>query len=196
MGCASSIVTQQPTTDIVKAVRHGQQQQQHRKQQQQQDEEHTANPTLDSNQRQLIQETWRQLQPHCATIGKQVFLRIFEVEPCVKAAFNLGSTWGDSLINNPTFQKHASRFVDTIAYVVDNVDCLQTEGDPYVKSIGADHTDRAGFSVQYFDVFVKSLVFVWQRELKENFTPEVGDAWKTLFEYMAQKTKEGYDIAT
>ena len=203
MGCSSSLATQQPGTSFVKVFRRGQQQQlllQHQQdnklqQQQQENEESPGTTVLDSQQRQIVQDTWLQLQPQRANIGKQVFLRIFEVEPRVKTAFKLGSTWGDSLINNTTFQKHATRFVDTIGYVVDNVDHLQTEGDPYVLAIGADHRDRDGFSVRYFDVFVKSLMFVWQQELKEDFTPETRDAWETLFEYMAQKTKAGYDIA-
>lgn len=199
MGCSSSLATQQPGTGFVKALHRGQQkQQQQGSKQQQQQQQHEASPCtpiLDSKQRQMVQDTWLQLQPQRANIGKQVFLRIFEVEPLVKKAFKLSTTWGDELINNTTFQKHATRFVDTIGYVVNNVDHLQTEGDPYVLAIGADHRDRAGFSVRYFDVFVKSLMFVWQQELKDDFPPETRDAWQTLFEYMAQKTKAGYDIA-
>ena len=48
----------------------------------------------------------------------------------------------------------------------------------------------------YIDVVVKSLIFVWQQELRENFTPATSDAWETLFRYMVQKTNEGYANAT
>ena len=156
----------------------------------------TPCPTLDAEKQQLIQETWRQMQPRSANIGKQIFLRIFEVEPRVKEAFKLGSTWGDDLINNEAFQRHASRFIATIGSVVEKVDRLSAEVDPFMAGIGADHASRAGFSVEYFDVIVKSLIFVWQQELRENFTPATSDAWETLFRYMVQKTNEGYASAT
>ena len=153
-------------------------------------------PTLDPEKQQLIQETWRQMQPRSANIGKQIFLRIFEVEPRVKEAFKLGSTWGDDLLNSEAFQRHASRFIDTIGSVVEKVDRLSEEVDSFMTGIGADHASRAGFSVEYFDVFVKSLIFVWQQELRENFTPATSDAWETLFRYMVHKTNEGYASAT
>ena len=151
---------------------------------------------LDSRQRQLIQDTWRQLQAHPTNVGKQVFLRIFEVEPRVKTAFGLGSTWGDALINNASFQQHADMFVHSIGCLVDSLESVRTVADPFLMAIGADHTERPGFSVQYFDVFIKSLIFVWQKELRRNFTVETRVAWQTLFQYMAGKTKEGYDVAT
>ena len=186
MGCSSSIVPQ--GLKSCKAPNHEQIQTNQQRQK-------TPVELLDLKQQHIITKTWRQLQANRACIGKKVFLRIFEVEPRVKTAFKLGSMWGDNLINNDTFKRHANRFVESIGYVVDNVYCLHEYAEPYVKDIGADHTKRSGFSVQFFDVFVKSLLFVWQQEIDDQFTPDVEAAWLQLFEYVAQMTKEGYESA-
>ena len=97
MGCSSSVVMQPSGSGFVKVLCLGKHQSQ----------EQSPCPTLDSEKQQLIQETWRQMQPRSANIGRQIFLRIFEVEPRVKEAFKLGSTWGDDLINSKAFQRHA-----------------------------------------------------------------------------------------
>ena len=186
MGCSSSVV---PLQQASSKTPNQEEIQNHQKSQ-------TPVQLLDLTQQHIITKTWRQLQANRACIGKKVFLRIFEVEPRVKTAFKLGSMWGDDLLNNDTFKRHANRFVESIGYVVDNVYSLQEHAEAYVMDIGADHTKRPGFSVQFFDVFVKSLLFVWQQEIDDQFTPDVEAAWLELFQYVAQKTKEGYESAS
>jgi len=33
-------------------------------------------------------------------------------------------------------------------------------------------------------VFTRAVVYVWQQELRDAFTPEVSDAWRSLFAYI------------
>ena len=61
--------------------------------------------------------------------------------------------------------------------------------------VGASQVDEDGFTVRNFEVLVKPLMSVWQNELKENFTQEVKHAWQTLFRYITEKSKEGYENA-
>ena len=164
--------------------------------QQREDSDHLGVRILDSRQRRIVQETWRQLQPERVNIGKQVFLNVFENEPRVKTTFKLESAWGDDLLSNADFQTQSSRFVDVIGFVVDNVDSLHTKCEPYLMRIGGIHTEMAGFSAQYIDEFARALYFVWQKTLKKNFTPEVRVAWQMLFDYIGQKVKQGIDKAS
>ena len=180
MGCGTSVLSQQEV---------------HRGLTQQLQEIQTPDHILDSKQRQIIRETWRQLQSQSSNIGKRLCLRLFEKDPHVKTTLNLSSAWGDELIYNETFMKAAASLIESIGFAAINVDFLETKVGPYIMARGATHVDRDGFSEQFFDVVVKPLICVWQNELKATFTPEVKDAWQTLFKYITQKSKEGYEKA-
>ena len=164
--------------------------------QQHEDIDHLGIQILDSRQRRIVQETWRQLQPERVNIGKQVFLNAFENDPRIKTAFKLESAWGDSLLTNADFQTQSTRFVDVLGFVVDNVDCLHTICEQYLLRIGGIHSAMDGFSVEYIDEFEKSFYFVWQKTLKNDFTPEVRVAWQMLFHYIGLKVKQGIDNAS
>lgn len=183
MGCSSSAVTQQPQNEEHIGG--------HRQQCDQ-----TLAPILDLKQRQLIKETWLQLQPERAHIGRQSFLRLFEEEPSEKDAFDLADYWGDDLLDNAAFQRQADRFGDTVGYLVDNIEKLCTDGAEYSIGAGVYHATRSGVSLHFFDSLVKPMLIVWQNELREDFTPAVKDAWQTLLLYMVQKMKEGFASAT
>ena len=120
---------------------------------QHEDSDHIGVRILDSRQRRIVEETWRQLQPERVNIGKQVFLNAFENDPRIKTVFKLESARGDSLLTNADFQTQSTRCVDVIGFVVDNVDCLNTICEPYLLRIGGIHAAMAGFSVDYIDEF-------------------------------------------
>ena len=213
MGCSSSIVQHPPGTNFGdsremrledRQVSWQQQEKKHHHQQQQenlldlnqQQQHEPQEDILDLKQQQLVRETWRQLQERRATLGKQVFLRIFEEDPSIKAAFNLTATWGDNLITDTAFQKQAARFGDTIDYVVDNIERLSTDVAPYLIAVGVYHADNTGFVAQHFDIMVKPFLFVWEKELGESFTPGAKHAWRTLLQHMVDKMKKGRLNAT
>ena len=186
MGCSSSVAPKHPATVVVTS----EPSKQHHDEQNQ-----TLDPILDSTQRRLIKDTWRQLLPLRANIGKHVCLRVFEEDPSLKEAITLGSAWGDKLINDDRFQKRAADITEAIVYCVEHVDLLDTKVGPHMMVVGASRVHMEGFTVRHFEVLVKPLMSVWQNELKDNFTPEVKHAWQTLFEYITQKSKEGYENA-
>ncbi len=105
MGCSSSVATLQAQKDVLEDeqckehIQHSDQPQA---------------PILDPLQRQFIKETWLQLRPERAHIGKQSFLRLFEEEPLIKKTFDLAQYWGDDLLNNAILQIQADRFGKTI----------------------------------------------------------------------------------
>lgn len=124
-------------------------------------------------------------------IGKQIFLRIFDLKPEVKDMFPFRDSWGDRLINHPQFQAHAQRFMQTIEAAVDDVNDLKTFSN-WVSELGRTHAHHRGFSVQYFDVFLLSMMYVWKQELKDSVSEDVYEAWDTLFAFIISKLKEGY----
>ena len=76
---------------------------------------------------------------------RQTLLRIFEDDPSVKAAVNLGSDWCDALLSNDIFQKEASMFTEMMGYTVEHVDLLETTTGPYLMAVGASHVHMEGF---------------------------------------------------
>jgi len=125
----------------------------------------------------------------------KVFLRIFEYRPSVKRMFPFRDAWGDQLIRHSQFIQQANRFMRVITIVVGAVDYLRSGpgGSPALYELGRRHVTIEGFLPDYFDVFTRAVIYVWQQELRELFTSEVADAWRTLFVYIIDQLKEGYE---
>ena len=183
MGCSSSVAAEQSGNISIHTTNDEQLLQ----------TQQTSDTFLNEKQRQLIKSSWEQLQLQCSNIGKRVFLRVFEEDPTIKAAFDLGPAWGDDLINSDSFLKQATLFENSITFVVEHVDELHTKCGPHMMAVGAYHEERSPAMVQHFDSMVKSFLFVWQKELKDGFTTETKHAWETLFGYMVQNVKDGYN---
>ena len=103
--------------------------------------------------------------------------------------------WGDQLIRHPQFILQANRFMQVIILVVNAVDHLRVgaNGSPALYELGRRHVTIEGFLPDYFDVFTRAVIYVWQQELRESFTPDVAEAWRTLFAYIIGQLKDGYE---
>ena len=125
----------------------------------------------------------------------KVFLRIFEYRPSVKRMFPFHDAWGDQLIRHPQFVQQANRFMRVIAIVVNAVDRLRNEpgGSPALYELGRRHVTIEGFLPDYFDVFTRAVIYVWQQELRELFSSDVAEAWRTLFAYIIGQLRDGYE---
>jgi len=125
----------------------------------------------------------------------KVFLRIFEYRPSVKRMFPFRDAWGDQLIRHSQFVLQANRFMRVIAFVVGAVDRLRggRSGSPALYELGRRHVTIEGFLPDYFDVFTRAVIYVWQQELREQFSADVDDAWRTLFAYIIGQLKDGYE---
>ena len=125
----------------------------------------------------------------------KVFLRIFEYRPSVKRMFPFREAWGDQLIRHAQFIQQAHRFMHVISVVVNAVDQLRTGtgSSPALYELGRRHVNIEGFLPDYFDVFTRAVIYVWNQELRESFSPDVADAWRTLFAYIIGQLKEGYE---
>jgi len=125
----------------------------------------------------------------------KVFLRIFEYRPSVKRMFPFRDAWGDQLIRHHQFIQQANRFMRVIAIVVSAVDFLRSgqRSSPALYELGRRHVTIEGFLPDYFDVFTRAVIYVWQQELRELFTSDVADAWRTLFAYIIGQLRDGYE---
>jgi len=109
--------------------------------------------------------------------------------------FPFRDAWGDQLIRHGQFVLQANRFMRVIAIVVNAVDRLRSGhgGSPALYELGRRHVTIEGFLPDYFDVFTRAVIYVWQQELREQFTPGADDAWRALFAYIIGQLKDGYE---
>ena len=145
---------------------------------------------VDDDEKALIRNTWKVLAVDLTGIGKQVFLKIFEMQPSVKQLFPFRHVWGDSLIGHPQFQAHVVRFMLAVGQAVEHMDDLSAIGRSLYQ-LGKGHTQHKGFTVGYFDAFLASMLFVWQQELK--MSTETAEAWRKLMEFVLDRLKTGYN---
>jgi len=109
--------------------------------------------------------------------------------------FPFRDAWGDQLIRHHQFVQQANRFMRVIAIVVNTVDYLRCGrgGSPALYELGRRHVTIEGFLPDYFDVFTRAVVYVWQQELRELFTADVAEAWRMLFAYVIGQLRDGYE---
>jgi len=109
--------------------------------------------------------------------------------------FPFRDAWGDQLIRHPQFVQQANRFMRVISIVVNAVERLRSGpgGSPALYELGRRHVTIEGFLPDYFDVFTRAVIYVWQQELREMFSSDVADAWRLLFAYIIGQLRDGYE---
>ena len=147
---------------------------------------------LTNRQRDIVYTTWRHLSDNMPNTGMRVFQYIFTQRPEVKNLFRFRDLDMSELPDNPYFRGHATHFMQAIGAVVDNLDDPETKLTPLLLSLGEQHSKTRGFGIQYFEVFIRCLILVWEERLGCAFTPEVRAAWEKLFVFMLMTLREGY----
>lgn len=119
-------------------------------------------------QKILVRKTWKYLSNDLTGYGTMVFLRIFEQHPHVKKLFpSICNDEGETLLKNPLFKGHASRFMQAVGAVVDNLDNLEEALAPLLIGLGRNHINFMGFRSEYFEAFTHAMVHVWKGQLKQ-----------------------------
>lgn len=147
-------------------------------------------------QKKIVKRTWRYLANDMTGHGKKVFLKIFEMNPKVKQLFPCRDVTGEALLRDSNFKGHAARFMQAVGAAVDNIDDLGSSLSPLLVGLGRQHTTFSGLQPEFFNAFTEAMLCIWQQELKERFTEEVKAAWKTVFDYLMSRLKEGYHLET
>ncbi len=150
---------------------------------------------IDHTQSMLVRKTWHYLSGDMTGIGSKVFLSIFKLHPAVKELFPCRDKEGDELLKDENFKGHASRFMQAVGAVVDNIKDLDESMTPLMIGLGRQHIHFSGFVPENFDAFTESMLLVWAEELKWRFTAEARDAWLAVFNFIMMKLKEGYALA-
>jgi hemoglobin-like flavoprotein len=190
---------------------------------------------ITARQKQLIRGTWSTLAPRDSDyehLGSEVFLRIFQRHPELLQLFPFGNVdsrqqhqqqtadqQSQSLLliqSHPAFRNHMAAFVNAIGMAVDTLDDWDGLLTDTLLTLGAAHSTTRGFTVQNFEAFAESLIYVWKKHLtayvdelqdptaadrgnaKREFNgaslTEIIHAWEILFIFILMKLRDGYQL--
>ena len=150
---------------------------------------------LSPSERSIVRETWPALVRDLQGNGLQLFLRIFELCPEVKALFHVENVRHSQLARNANIKAHGKRFINAIGSAVESVDDFDKADSEFFKflfTLGQQHQRYIGFKPEYFEIFYDALMRQWELCMGNQFTKEVSESWSHLFVFLMGKLREGY----
>lgn len=147
---------------------------------------------LSNNHKAQVLKTWKILSNDLTGRGKRIFLLIFQKNPRVKSLFPCGNLEGDALMKDPSFIGHASRFMQAVGAVVDNIDNYQNALAPLLNNLGRRHVYFKGFKPEYFNGFEEAILQVFAEDLGTKFTQQAKEAWRLVFKFILMELKRGF----
>jgi len=135
-----------------------------------------SSPMLTPRQKQLVQETFATIAPIADDAAALFYRRLFEIDPSLRRMFKDDMT------------EQRKRLMQMIAVAVRGLDRLD-QLVPAVQDLGRRH---AGYGVEdrHYDTVGKALLWTLEKGLGNAFTPEVKEAWATVYGILATTMKE------
>ena len=149
------------------------------------------NSIINAAQKKLIKKTWKVVSQNQQSLAQQIFLHIFERSPQVQNVFRFQDFSKEELIRNPRFQNHASQFIQVIETAILSLDNL-AQATPVLLNLGRFHIRQDGFSTDYLDIFILSIMECFKAESQAHLNNDAKEAWIILLNFVINKMKEGY----
>ena len=129
-----------------------------------------------NEQKLLVQQTFAKIKPIADTAAELFYNRLFEMDPGVRPLFK-----GD-------MKEQGRKLMDMIGVAVNGLDALD-EIVPAVQDLGRRH---AGYGVtdEHYDTVGGALLWTLEQGLGDDFTPEVKEAWTTVYGVLATTMKD------
>ena len=129
------------------------------------------------HQKLLVQTTFAQVAPIAETAAALFYNRLFDLDPALRPLFK-----GD-------MQEQGRKLMQTLAVAVAGLDDLEALV-PAVRALGKRHVGYGVRSEHYVTV-ADALIWTLATGLGDAFTPEVRDAWATVYWILADTMKDG-----
>lgn len=118
-------------------------------------------------QKSLVQETWKMVEPIAPQAAELFYGRLFELDPSLQSLFKSDMV------------EQGKKLMQMLAACVAGLDDLG-ELTPAVEALGKRHLGYQVLSEHYTTVG-EALLWTLEQGLGENFTPEVKDAWTEVY---------------
>ncbi|KAM4624744.1 x globin [Polymixia lowei] len=147
---------------------------------------------LSEDQIQMIKESWKVIRDDIAKVGIIMFVRLFETHPECKDVFFLFRDVEDleRLRTSRELRAHGLRVMSFIEKSVARLDHLERL-EALAVELGKSHY-RYNAPPKYYSYVGAEFICAVQPILKERWTPELEEAWKTMFLYVTSLMKQGY----
>nr|CAG25723.1 globin X [Danio rerio] len=147
---------------------------------------------LTTNHIRLIKESWRLIQEDIAKVGIIMFVRLFETHPECKDVFFLFRDVEDleRLRTSRELRAHGLRVMSFIEKSVARLDQLERL-ETLALELGKSHY-RYNAPPKYYGYVGAEFICAVRPILKDRWTPELEEAWKTLFQYVTSIMREGF----
>ncbi|TKS86538.1 Neuroglobin-1 [Collichthys lucidus] len=147
---------------------------------------------LREDQIQMIKESWKVIRDDIAKVGIIMFVRLFETHPECKDVFFLFRDVEDleRLRSSRELRAHGLRVMSFIEKSVARLDQLERL-DALALELGKSHY-YYNAPPKYYSYVGAEFICAVQPILKERWTAELEEAWKTMFQYVTGLMKQGY----
>ncbi|XP_034714776.1 x globin [Etheostoma cragini] len=156
--------------------------------------EETAGAACPSeDQIQMIKESWKVIQDDIAKVGIIMFVRLFETHPECKDVFFLFRDVEDleRLRTSRELRAHGLRVMSLIEKSVARLDQLERL-EALALELGKSHY-HYNAPPKYYSYVGAEFICAVQPILKERWTAELEEAWKTMFQFVTSLMKHGYE---
>jgi hemoglobin-like flavoprotein len=128
------------------------------------------------NQKQFVQNTWEKVLPISETAATLFYGRLFELDPSTRPLFKQ--------TNMPEQRKKLMHVIGTVVDGLNRLDQLI----PAVSNLGRRHT-AYGVTDEHYSSVGRALIWTLEQGLGADFTPEVKEAWTTVYHVLANTMK-------
>jgi hemoglobin-like flavoprotein len=132
--------------------------------------------SMTPRQIELVQFTFRSVQPMATTAAQIFYKRMFEIEPMTAALFK-----GD-------MKRQGDRFMQVLAVAVGGLSNLPTLV-PIIQRLGLRHVSY-GVRAEHYESVRQALLWMLALTLQDAYTEEVRSAWTTAYVMLAGMMKE------
>ncbi|XP_045919604.1 x globin [Micropterus dolomieu] len=144
------------------------------------------------DQIQMIKESWKVIRDDIAKVGIIMFVRLFETHPECKDVFFLFRDVEDleRLRTSRELRAHGLRVMSFIEKSVARLDQLERL-EALALELGKGHY-HYNAPPKYYSYVGAEFICAVQPILKERWTAELEEAWKTMFQYLTSLMTQGY----
>ena len=127
-------------------------------------------------QKQLVQNSWDEVLPISESVATLFYERLFELDPSTRPLFKH--------TNMPEQQKKLMHVIGTVVNSLNMLDQLISA----VSDLGRRHV-AYGVMDEHYSSVGRALIWTLEQVLGADFTPEVKEAWTTVYNVIADTMK-------
>ena len=127
-------------------------------------------------QKQLVQNSWEKVLPISEAAAALFYGRLFELDPSTRPLFK-----------HTNMPEQRKKLMNMIGAAVNGLNALD-QLIPAVSNLGRRHMTY-GVTDEHYTTVGKALIWTLEQGLGADFTPEVKEAWTTVYGLLADTMK-------